>query len=191
MFNKQIIERPMLEQNLGFMDRQIRAVIGSAMILGVLINPPALMGAWTFLLLAAIPVIATAITGWDPLYAMLGRSTYVAKEEDIHQRSWMYSNIGVVDRVLRLGLGSLMLMNALTLGSVSAEVALALMSIPVIASAIIAWDPIYAALGLNSLATRGDAMAAEPGASAQSLAKYYEFPNSPTTVQSDTFVKAA
>lgn len=177
MSNLQMIKQGLLEQNVGFMDRQIRAVVGAAMIIAVLLDRPEISGLWSLFLLLSIPLIGSAILAWDPIYALLGKSFYVAKEEDIQQRKWLYSNIGIVDRVLRFAIGVLLLMSVLTVNGEPAVISL--VAIPFIATAIIAWDPVYALLGLNSFAKRIDAEVAEPGANHQSLAEYYQFPQLP------------
>ena len=167
------------EQNVGSMDRQVRFVIGFAMIVAVLLNQPETLGVWSLVLLASIPVIASAILGWDPIYAALGKSNYVPEEESIQQKSWTYSNLGIIDRSLRLFLGAAILIDILLMGDSPMQAALALVAIPLITSAMIAWDPIYALFNLNSFAARVDAEVAEPGANEQTLAQYYEFPNPP------------
>lgn len=192
MSNPKYAKQDFFDQNVGSMDRQVRLVIGIAIIMAVLLNQPESLGAWNLALLASIPVIASAILGWDPLYAVLGKSNYVPEEEDIHQRSWTYSNLGIIDRSLRLVLGALIIVEVLSMGDSPMHAALALLAIPLITSAIIAWDPIYALFNLNSFAARVDAEVAEPGASEQTLAKYYEFPKlSPAKARDTNLPKAA
>jgi len=187
----QITKQNFFNLNLGFMDRQVRLVLGMAMILTVLLNPTEMTGAWNLLLLAAIPIVASAIVGWDPLYAIAGKSYYVPQEEDIHQRSWAYSNMGIIDRTFRLAIGALIIVDVLLMGNVPGQNVLALLAIPLIATAIIAWDPIYALFKLNSFAARVDAQIAEAGASEQSLAKYYEFPQATKAMENSAYSKAA
>jgi len=180
-----------LEQNVGFMDRQIRGVIGAVMIIGAMLISPEAMGidVENFLFLASIPIIASAIIGWDPFYAMLGVSKYVEKEENIQQRNWSYSNLGIVDRVFRFVLGTLLLMGVLMTSATEIPAAATLFAIPLILSAMIAWDPIYAMFDLNSFATRADVEVAEPGSNEKTLARYYEFPG--TNKEENTYSKAA
>jgi len=191
MNKSQLASQPISNENVGFFDKQIRVAIGAAMIIAVLMNSPETMGAWKLLLLASIPVIASAILGWDPLYALMGKSTYVPKEEEIQQRDWTYSNVGIIDRGIRFAIGILLLADALTMANMPINAIMALMSIPFIVTAIIAWDPIYALFKLNSFAMKADAEIAEPGASDQSLARYYEFPNLPEQNLKAPYAKAA
>lgn len=191
MTNPNTAKHEFFEQNVGSMDRQARLVIGFAMILAILFNQPHSLGEWNLLLLAAIPVISSAILGWDPLYALFGKSNYIPEEDDIHQRNWTYSNLGIIDRGLRLAIGAMIIADVLLMGESSLHAALALLAIPIIATAIIAWDPIYALFNLNSFAARVDAEAAEPGVNEQTLAKYYEFPTLATTTKTANLPKAA
>ncbi|WP_455366780.1 YgaP family membrane protein [Kaarinaea lacus] len=165
-----------MSTNLSFSDRQIRFVIGATMIAAPLIAMPETLGMWSIVLLGAIPFITMAITGWDPFYAMLGKSTYVEGEEDIQQRSWTCPNVGTIDRGVRLGAGLMMMYALMTMSTMQAEMITTLLAIPLIVSAIIAWDPLYAMLGINSFASQIDVEAAEPEASEQTLAACYSFP---------------
>jgi len=165
-----------INQNLGIMDRQVRTIIGTLMIATPMFAVPETMGLWSILMLAAIPVLTTAIIGWDPLYALINRTTYVKSEEDIQQRNWSYANIGIIDRGIRFGIGITMLYALMTMGTMTTEMAFTLLAIPLIFSAITAWDPIYAALAINSFGSRVDVEAAEPDVSEQTLAEHYEFP---------------
>lgn len=174
-------QRQWFSQNLGFTDRQLRTVVGTLMITIPMFAVTGTMGLWSILVIAAIPVLTTAIIGWDPLYALMEKTTYVACEEDIQQRNWSYANIGIIDRAIRLGIGVTLLYALLTIGAMTADMVLTLMAIPLIASAITAWDPIYATLGINSFGSRMDVEAAEPEASEQTLAACFEFPQQPTS----------
>jgi hypothetical protein len=165
-----------MDTNLSFSDRQIRFVIGATMIAATLIAMPQTIGLWSMVLLGAIPFVTMAITGWDPFYAMLGKSTYVEGEEDIQQRSWTCPNVGSVDRGVRLGTGLMLMYALLTMSTMQADMVITLLAIPLITSAITAWDPFYAMFGINSFASHVDVEAAEPDASEQTLAACYVFP---------------
>ena len=162
--------------NLSFLERQIRAAMGTAMIVVPMMINPVTMGLWSIVLLASIPVIASAITGWDPLYALVGKSSYLANEEDIEQRNWAYSNIGIVDRIARFAVGSALIYVLFTMNIMHEELIYTFMAIPLIITAMVAWDPIYALLGINSFGSHTDVEAAEPEATEQMLAKFYKFP---------------
>lgn len=170
------MQRSIMDTNLSFSDRQIRFAIGATMIAATLIVMPETLGMWSIVLLGAIPFITMAITGWDPIYAMLGKSTYVEGEEDIQQRSWTCPNVGTVDRGVRLGAGLMLIYALLTMSTMQAEMIVSFFAIPLIVSAITAWDPIYAMLGINSFASQVDVEAAEPDASEETLTACYAFP---------------
>lgn len=189
LLERQQLRRQRLRQNLGFADRQVRAVIGTLMIAAPAIAVPETLGAWSILMLASVPLLTTAIMGWDPLYAMMDKSTYEYRSEDIHQRHWTHANMGIIERGIRLGIGSMMIAALFAMPSMSAGMGFTLMAIPLIVTAITAWDPIYAAMGLNSFGSRSDVEAAEPGISENTLAEYYEFPQTRTHTQE--YVKAA
>lgn len=169
------IERQRLRQNIGFADRQVRAVIGTLM-LAPAFTVSGELGELSLLLLASVPVLISAIIGWDPLYAAMGKSTYEGSSEDIRQRHWTNANIGIIERGIRLGAGVMLLTLLLGMTSMNAELAFALLAIPLIATAITAWDPLYAAMSSNSFASHLDVEAAEPGLNDDSLARYYVFP---------------
>jgi hypothetical protein len=183
------IEAQMLSQNIGFHDRQVRAAIGTLMIIAPMLAVSESLGNWSIVMLASIPVLMTAITGWDPLYAVTGLSTYEGRAEDIQQRHWSYANIGIIDRGIRLGAGLMMLSALMTMTSMTGGMALSLLAIPLVVTAIIAWDPIYAVMGINSLGSRLDVKAAEPETSDRTLAIYYELPR--TRQQPDQLARAA
>lgn len=186
---KALIERQRLRKNLGFADRQIRAAIGTLMLVTPMFAVPGVLGMWSILMLASIPVLVTAITAWDPVYAVAGKSTYESQSEDIHQRHWTHANIGIVERGIRLGAGIMMLTALMGVPAVTSGVALTLVAIPLIVTAITAWDPIYAAMSSNSFGSRMDVEAADPGVSEETLAKYYVFPQN--AANTDEYVKAA
>ena len=169
-------ERTYSEPNLSFTTRQFRFVLAAAMLFTPLIATPETMEMWSIIMLASIPVMATAIIGWDPVYAVLGKSSYVPGEEDIQQRNWALANIGILDRGIRFGFGSMLILSLLSMGAPQISTSLGLIAIPLIISAITAWDPIYAALRINSFGSRADVTAAEPDSSEKSLAKCYMFP---------------
>ena len=189
LIERQELRRQRLRQNLGFADRQIRAVIGTLMLATPVFAVPDTMGLWSILMLASIPVMITAITGFDPIFAVRGKSTYEGRSEDIQQRHWTNANIGIIERGIRLGIGLALLAALMGVPEMTGGIALTLMAIPLIVTAITAWDPFYAALNSNSLGSRIDVEAAEPGMSEQTLAEYYELPQH--RADSDQYVKAA
>lgn len=181
MKNLGMIQRQWSSQNVGFMDRQLRAVVGTLMITIPMFTVTEAIGLWSIVILAAIPVLTSAIIGWDPLYALMDKTTHIPNEDDIQQRGWSIANIGIFDRAIRLGVGITMLYALLTMSAMTVDMVFTLMAIPLIVSAITAWDPIYAALGINSLGSRIDVEAAEPEASEETLAACYVFPQPATS----------
>ena len=163
--------------NLGFTDRQMRFLIGAGLIVTTLMVAPDPLGLWSIALLASIPVITTAIAGWDPVYAIMGTSTYASCEDDVQQRSWSCPNIGTMDRAVRAVIGITLIASLFAINTMHAEALMAFVGIPLVISAIIAWDPFYAMLGTNSFASRADVEVTEPEANEQVLSSCYDFPN--------------
>jgi hypothetical protein len=189
LIEQQRLRRQRLRQNLGLADRQIRAVIGTLLLTIPILAITGPLGLWSVVMLASIPVLNTAITGWDPIYAIIGKNTYQARLEDIQQRHWTHANIGIIERGIRLGVGLVMLTALMGAPSMTGGMALTLLAIPLIMTAITAWDPFYAAMSVNSFTSRIDVEAAEPGIDESKLAEYYEFPQ--TQVNSDRYANAA
>ena len=177
------------KQNLGFNDRQLRLVFGTLMLVAPMFAAPESVGLWAVLMLAGIPVITTAIIGWDPVYALLSKTTFVERAEDIKQRNWSYANMGIIDRSMRVGAGAVMLYALMTMDAMTASLALTLFAIPLIATATIAWDPLYAMFGINTFGSRTDVEAAEPQVEEQTLATLYIIPEEVRS--KDSYVKAA
>lgn len=61
-----------MKQNIGNVERIVRAVVGIALIAGFFLNSG---GSYSWLYLLGIIPLATAAIGWCPPYAMLGIST--------------------------------------------------------------------------------------------------------------------
>ncbi len=61
-------------QNVGTIDRAIRAVVGLGLIALVFVGPQTLWG-W----IGIVPLV-TAVVGWCPPYALLGINTCAAKK---------------------------------------------------------------------------------------------------------------
>lgn len=62
----------MLKQNVGMIDRVLRAIVGVALILAYFFTTG---GAWHWLYLLGIIPLATAVVSSCPLYTVLGLST--------------------------------------------------------------------------------------------------------------------
>lgn len=179
------------QTNLGFTDREVRMLAGAGMIAAVIFYAPTPIGLWGLLALAAIPIIATSIMGWDPLYALLGFTTYHRNESDIHQRTWFASNIGTVDRYVRVGLAGILIGSMIFGPLVSWELAGAMAAILLVASAMMAWDPLYALAGLNTFASKKDVALVNSETENATLGKLYTFPKQARKTRSGEFAKAA
>jgi hypothetical protein len=141
-----------------------------------MIAAPAPLGLWGLAALIAIPVIASGIIAWDPVHALFGINRYNATEGEIQQRSWSCPNVGTVDRIARLGVGMVLLATAFSGTEIVWQSITALLAIPVIMSAIMAWDPLYALAYTNTFASKSDVRTAEPDLEEATLAKFYHFP---------------
>jgi hypothetical protein len=180
-----------LTPNLSFTARELRIIVGSLAITGFLIAAPTPVGWWGVVALAAVPVIMSGIIAWDPVYSILGINKYNAIEGNVQQRSWTSSNIGTIDRISRFTVGALLI--ALTLNSTgfAGQSVTALFSIPLIMSAIMAWDPFYAIANTNTFASKADVQATEPEMEEATLAKCYIFPESFNSEDNPSLGKAA
>ncbi len=162
--------------NLGTTDREIRVVVGASMIAAVMLYSPTSIAVWPVLALIAIPFVITGLIGWDPFYGLLGINTDKQHDEDIHQRNWAFSNVGMLDRVFRFIGGSALIGLTLSGELVGWELMASLAAVPVIISAIIAWDPFYALTNSNTFASRHDVEMANTELRKETLAQLYDFP---------------
>ena len=60
-----------LSPNIGIIDKSVRYVVGAALIGVMLMATPTPVGWLVLLPLVAIPIVISAISGWDPIYALL------------------------------------------------------------------------------------------------------------------------
>ena len=164
------------QNNLGTTDREVRVLVGAGLIAAVMFYDPSPMGMWPILALVAIPFVITGLIGWDPLYALLGITTDKQHDEDIHQHNWSFSNIGMLDRVIRFIGGAALIGLTLSGELVGWELLAALAAVPIIISAIIAWDPFYALTNSNTFASRHDVEMANTELREETVAKLYDFP---------------
>ena len=70
MMNSQAENFPSIE-NMGSAERGARALLGLGMIVTVLVTPTLSEAAVAALSLSSIYIMFTAITGWDPIYALM------------------------------------------------------------------------------------------------------------------------
>lgn len=166
-----------LTPNISYQNREIRILAGMAMIISLMVAAPTPIGLWGLVALAAIPVIASGIIAWDPVHALFGINGYNAAEGEIKQRRWSCPNVGTVDRIARFGVGTLLLATAFTSTEIMWQSITTLLAIPVIMSAIVAWDPLYALAYTNTFASKSDVQSADPELKDSTLAKFYHFPS--------------
>jgi len=159
-----------MKENLSFTDRELRIIFGAASILAVMLIVPSPMGWWSLLALAAVPVIVTAITGWDPLYALLSWQSKKG-EQSIQQKHWSFANVGMLDRLVRYATGAAITCSVLMGFGAMATIFFA---VPLIVTAVMAWDPIYAMANLNTMASKTDAAVSEDVVEDQA-GIFYEF----------------
>ena len=129
--------------NVGTVDRYTRFAIGASLIAVPLLYQGVDAEYAALTSLVAIPVIFTAITRWCPLYAFL----HVQSIKHKYDNTRFYGkNISKTDTIMRYLLGAALIMTTMIFTSVADPwlVVLALMAIPIISSAILQWDPIYA-----------------------------------------------
>lgn len=176
MSTHRILTTKLLAPNIGYEDREIRILAGSVVIVTLMLAAPTPLGLWGLAALVAIPVIASGIVAWDPLYALFGINRYNETEGEIQQRSWSCPNVGTVDRIARLGMGTLLLATAFISTEIAWQGVSVLLAIPVIMSAIMAWDPLYALAHTNTFADKADVQSAEPDLKDSTLAEFYQFP---------------
>jgi hypothetical protein len=129
--------------------------------------------------------------GWDPLYTLLGLNTDKQHDEEIHQRSWMLSNVGMFDRVLRIALGASLIGFTMSGTFTGVEMVAALVAVPLIITALIAWDPIYALTDINTFASRHDVEMANIELREETVAKLYDFPAPASIENTESHGKAA
>ena len=165
-----------LSPNISYQDRQIRILTGFSIILAFMLWAPTPLGFWGLAALMAIPIVASGIIAWDPFYALLGVNRFSETEGEIQQRSWSCPNIGMVDRIARLGVGLLLIATAFASSEFAWQSITTLLAIPVIMSVIMAWDPLYALSYTNTFASKSDVQSADPEQEEKTLAKFYRFP---------------
>lgn len=133
----------MLNSNIGLTDRALRIYALIALLIAVIsgISPP-------WLAIISVYAATTALTAWEPLYALLGISSKKAGKQS--PETWAGPNIKITEQVVRISLAIVMLITGMTLAtsSVITFYISYLLLLPVIltVTAITAWDPIYAAV---------------------------------------------
>ena len=139
--------------NVGSLDRLLRTVLGSVLIVdGLYSAAPTLGLLGGVLILLSIPLFTSAIMAWDPIYAMLKIRTATFRTKDTHlaenqkhNANGGINNVGTVDRVFRMALSSLVLATPAILAGPVGYVAVTgvLAGFIVMMTVITGWDPIY------------------------------------------------
>lgn len=186
-----IVSKSKFSPNVSYQGREIRILAGAALIITFMLFAPTPVGWWGLSALIAVPIIASGMFAWDPVYALFGINRYNEVESDIHQRSWSCPNVGTVDRIARLIAGILLLATAFTSTDIAWQSVTTLLSIPVIMSAIMAWDPLYALAYTNTFASKSDVQSADPDQEETTLVKFYHFPQTTSEDKARSLERAA
>ena len=152
MIKQAMLKYEWFKSNVGFIDRELRIIIGSAVMLAIMFASPIMTWSLAIAMLIMIPVVMSSIIGWDPLYALVGISTR-RHDETIEQRDWACPNVGTVDRLGRLAIGVALIIA--TLMEVT-HTSTAIAAIPLVISALIAWDPLYAMMRVNTIGSTAE-----------------------------------
>lgn len=142
--------------NMGSLDRLARLGI-AALLVFIELTAGEPRGANVVMTLVAIPLIITALIGWDPIYAMLGKRTATLHAKSVDPRTYRNLNantglnVGLPDRVGRF-IVTAGLLSVTLFGTGAAEwgVYAALLSIPIMMTALVGYDPIYHMLGIRT-----------------------------------------
>lgn len=137
--------------NVGGMDRLFRVGLAGVLIADAL-HGTGPLGLESVFIIAAIPLVVTAIIAWDPIYALFKIRTATLRQDKPPSGNSAYRmnanggiNIGAIDRVSRVILASVLLATpflwAETIGlpAFSAMVA----GIMLMMTAVMGWDPVY------------------------------------------------
>jgi hypothetical protein len=186
--NKQaMLKYEWFKSNVGFIDRELRLIIGSVVLLAIMVASPLMTLSSAIVMLAMVPVIISGITGWDPLYALVGISSQ-HNEENIEQRDWACPNVGTVDRIARLTIGVALIIA--TLMGVTQTTA-AIVAVPLVLSALIAWDPFYAMMRVNTIASTAELKSTDLEIDGVMLNSCYTVSNSANPINNLLMRKAA
>lgn len=142
--------------NVGSLDRLARLGI-AALLVFIELTAGEPRGANVVMTLVAIPLFITALIGWDPVYAILGKRTVTLHAKSVDPRTYRNLdanagiNVGLPDRMGRF-IVTAGLLSATLFGTVSAEwgVYTALLSIPIMLTGLTGYDPIYHMLGIRT-----------------------------------------
>lgn len=135
--------------NVGTADRYVRFAIGSGLIAVPLLYSGVDAEYAAITSLVAIPIIFTAIARWCPIYALLHVHSIRQK---LSNAEFYDQNVSVSDAFARYLLGTVLIMSTMLFTNIADPwlVILALIAVPIIHSAIMLWDPIYAVFDIGT-----------------------------------------
>lgn len=144
--------------NVSALDRVARLGLSTVLIAIPLLEPTETN---MLMMLAAIPLVMSAIMAWDPMYALfkIRTATFHAQPAFAWGRRAESEadgpNVGMLDRIVRLSFGAALLSVPLLfswLESIDTDILVfaTLAAIPIVLTSAIGWDPIYQALGLRT-----------------------------------------
>lgn len=137
------------DQNVGNGDRLFRLATSAALIGSFMALQTTSSKLFSLLALLAIPVAVTAMMKWDPIYAWMKWNT--SKNRGYHPH-FTATNVGRTDRYIRYGLATVLIAGFALFAPtpVAWTTVLALIAIPIAATAIAGWCPLYASAGVNT-----------------------------------------
>jgi len=129
---------------IGLFQRAMRAGIGLAIIMAALHVSVSDAIAYPYIMLFTTLVVFTGIVGWDPLYAV--SRSMVSSMKHIEFNTFSKGNISVPDRVMRVALGSAILVYSLEveIGGAEAYPFIKMFASLIVLTGIAGWDPLYA-----------------------------------------------
>ena len=135
--------------NVGTADRYVRFAIGSGLIAVPLLYSGVDAEYAAITSLVAIPIIFTAIARWCPVYALLHVHSIRRK---LSTAEFYDQNVSMGDAIARYLLGTVLIISTMLFTNIADPwlVALALIAIPIIHSAIMLWDPVYAVFDIGT-----------------------------------------
>ena len=139
--------------NVGIVDRVVRFALGSGLIAVPLFYSGVDTEYAALTSLVAIPIIFTAIARWCPVYALFHVHSIRRK---LSNADYYRQNVSVSDAVTRYVLGSVLILVTMLYTNVTDPwlVILSLIAVPIIHTAIMLWDPIYALFDIGTYRQR-------------------------------------
>lgn len=132
-----------VKPNVGTVDRYLRLLLATSLIATPMVYEGAHPELVALLALAAIPVMFTVISQWCPVYGYFHTHSIATQNRS---RKFHSSNVGPMDAMVRYLLGAVLIASTMLFAGIHTPwmVLPALVAIPLINSAILRWDPLYA-----------------------------------------------